>query len=258
MAVTFPGESAEYRAARNKLLAQETELRRAMEKVAAARRALPPGGLVPEDYVFDGLNDNGVPVKLRLSELFAPGKDSLIIYNFMFPRMPDDMRAKPEQGATARLKREDSPCPSCTAFLDSLDRAAAHLEAAGFNFVVVARTSLDRLLDYGKEREWKNLRLISAANNDFKRDYHSETAEGVQLPILSVFHRDGSGIRHFWSSELLFEKPDPGQDPRHTGTVDLIWNMMDLTPEGRPSTWEEQVQYACCAGEKPARTSDAA
>jgi predicted dithiol-disulfide oxidoreductase (DUF899 family) len=38
MAIAFPGESAEYRAARNRLLEQEIELRRAMEAVAAARR----------------------------------------------------------------------------------------------------------------------------------------------------------------------------------------------------------------------------
>src|SRR5437868_325869 len=52
MQIRFPGESAEYRAARDRLLEREIELRRAMEAAAAARRALPPGGAVPEDYVF--------------------------------------------------------------------------------------------------------------------------------------------------------------------------------------------------------------
>ena len=52
MAVAFPGESAEYRAARNRLLEQKIELHRAMETVAAARRRLPPGGIVPQDHVF--------------------------------------------------------------------------------------------------------------------------------------------------------------------------------------------------------------
>ena len=47
MSTTFPGESAEYRAARDRLLEQEIELRRAMEAVAAARRKLPPGGACP-------------------------------------------------------------------------------------------------------------------------------------------------------------------------------------------------------------------
>ena len=52
MTIAFPGESAEYRAARDRLLEQEIELRRAMEAVAVARRRLPPGGVVPEDTFF--------------------------------------------------------------------------------------------------------------------------------------------------------------------------------------------------------------
>src|SRR3712207_3687891 len=78
---TFPGETAEYRAARNRLLEQESELRRAMEAVAAARRELPPGGLVPEDYVFEGLDSDGNATDVRLTELFGPGRDSLIVYS---------------------------------------------------------------------------------------------------------------------------------------------------------------------------------
>src|SRR6266508_5043322 len=99
--VTFPGESAEYRAARDRLLAQEIELRRAMEAVAAARRDLPPGGVVPEDYVFQGVGADGGPTDVKLSELFAPGKDSLVIYSFMFPRDPGDKRPGPPSGQTA-------------------------------------------------------------------------------------------------------------------------------------------------------------
>ncbi|HET6754286.1 MAG TPA: DUF899 family protein [Jiangellaceae bacterium] len=74
MSMTFPGESAEYRAARDHLLQREIELRRAMEKVAEARRGLPPGAVVPEDYVFQGAGADGAPTEVRLSELFAPGR----------------------------------------------------------------------------------------------------------------------------------------------------------------------------------------
>ena len=88
MSITFPGESAEYRAAHDRLLDTEVELRRAMEAVAAARREPPPGGPVPEDYVFRGMGVDGDLADLRLSELFAPGKDSLVIYSFMFPAIP--------------------------------------------------------------------------------------------------------------------------------------------------------------------------
>jgi predicted dithiol-disulfide oxidoreductase (DUF899 family) len=64
---------------------------------------LPPGGLVPEDYVFDGLGADGARAKVKLSELFASGKDGLVIYNFMFPRHPEDHRPGPSEGATAQL-----------------------------------------------------------------------------------------------------------------------------------------------------------
>src|SRR6266536_2197827 len=103
MSVAFPGESAEYREARNQLLGQEIELRRAMEAVAAARRKLPPGGAVPEDYIFKGTSADAAPADVRLSELFAPGKDSLVVYSFMFPRDPGDLRPGPEAGRTALL-----------------------------------------------------------------------------------------------------------------------------------------------------------
>src|SRR3954470_13809457 len=98
MTIAFPGESAEYRAARDRLLEREVELRRAMEAVAAARRELPPGGVVPEDYVFQGAGADGNPTDVRLSELFTPGKDSLVVYSFMFPRDPADERPGPKTG----------------------------------------------------------------------------------------------------------------------------------------------------------------
>src|SRR3954467_406105 len=127
MTITFPGESAEYRSARDRLLEQEIELRRAVEAVAEARRPLPPGGVVPEDYVFQGAGPDGAPRDVRLSELFAPGKDSLVVYSFMFPRDPGDDRPGPASGDSALLLLVESPCPSCTAMLDQLDGAAEHV-----------------------------------------------------------------------------------------------------------------------------------
>jgi predicted dithiol-disulfide oxidoreductase (DUF899 family) len=153
MAMHFPNESAEYRAARDRLLGKEIELRRQMEAVAAERRRLPPGGALEEDYVFDGLGADGRPARIRFSELFAPGRDTLIAYHMMFPRYPTDTRAKPTTGATAGLPREETPCPSCTALVDQFDGAARHLEAAGFNFVVIAKTPLERLLAFARDRE---------------------------------------------------------------------------------------------------------
>ncbi len=245
--ITFPNESAKYRTAREKLLRKEIELRRVMEEVAEARRALPPGGLIRQDYEFDGLGAEGRPATIKLSELFAPGKDSLILYNMMFPRHPQEKREVATSGGTAKLARQDQPCPSCTALLDQFDGAVGHLQAAGFNFAVVGKTALENLLTLGRDRGWRNMRLVSSAGNSFKRDYNAEGADGAQIPLLSVFHRDADGIRHFWSSELDFAPTESGQDPRGIGTCETLWNLMDFTPEGRPN-WHEQLQYgeACC------------
>jgi predicted dithiol-disulfide oxidoreductase (DUF899 family) len=242
MGVAFPGESPEYRSARERLLEREIELRRAMEDVAAARRQLPPGGLVPEDYVFQGAGGGGAPADVRLSELFAPGRDSLAIYNFMFPRDPSDRRPGPSTGETALLPPEESPCPSCVALLDQLDGTAEHA-APLVNFAVVAKAPLERVLAFAEERGWRRLRLLSSAANSYNRDYLGETAEGHQRPMLNVFHRDGETIRHFWGSELFYAPADPGQDPRHVGTLEPVWNLLDLTPEGRPPDWDEQLAY---------------
>jgi predicted dithiol-disulfide oxidoreductase (DUF899 family) len=243
MAIAFPGESAEYRAARDRLLEQEIELRRAMEAVAVARRELPPGGAVPEDYVFAGAGAGGAPADVRLSELFAPGRDSLVIYSFMFPRDPDDDRPGPAGGRTALLPLAEGPCPSCVGFLDQLDGAAEHA-GQHLNLAVVAKAPLSRVLDFAEERGWRQLRLLSSAANTYNRDYLAETPEGTQRPMLTVFHRDGDEVRHAWSSELFYAPWDPGQDPRHVGTLEPLWNLFDLTPEGRPADWDEQLSYS--------------
>jgi predicted dithiol-disulfide oxidoreductase (DUF899 family) len=242
MSVTFPGESAEYRAARDRLLEQEIELRRAMEAVAAARRDLPPGGAVPEDYVFQGVGPDRTPAEVRLSELFAPGRDSLVIYDFMFPRSYGGERPGPSGGQTALLPLEEGPCPSCVALLDQLDGAVAHASQQ-INFAVVAKAPLPRILTFAEERGWRYLRLLSSAGNTYKSDYLGETADGSQIPMLNVFHRDGPTMRHFWGAELTFAPMDPGQDHRSVGTLEPLWNLFDLTREGRPADWDEQIDY---------------
>src|SRR5947208_2256391 len=239
----YPGESVEYRAARDRLLEQEVELRRNMEAVAQARRGLPPGGVVPEDYVFRGIGADGASTDVRLSELFAPGRDSLVIYSFMFPRDPGDERPGPQAGQTARLPLAEGPCPSCVALLDQLEGAAEHADLH-LNLAVVAKAPLPRILDFAEERGWRRLRLVSSGANTYNRDYLAETAEGHQRPMLNVFHRDGETIRHFWGSELFYAPSDAGQDPRHVGTLEPVWNLFDLTPEGRPTDWDEQLHYS--------------
>ena len=242
MSVRFPGESAEYRLARDRLLEQEIELRRITERVAAARRALPLGGPVPEDYVFQGRGADGAPADVRLSELFAPGKESLVVYSFMFPRASNDQRAGPGAGQTALLPLADGPCPSCSALLDQLDGAAEHVSQR-VNLAVVAKAPLPRILTFADERGWRRLRLLSSAGNSYNRDYLGE-AEGWQMPMLNVFRRERGAISHFWGSELLYAPTDPGQDPRHVGTIEPLWNLFDLTPDGRGTDWDEQLSYS--------------
>jgi predicted dithiol-disulfide oxidoreductase (DUF899 family) len=242
MGIAFPGESAEYRAARDRLLEQEIQLRRAMEAVAAARRRLPPGGVVPEDYVFQGQWTNGDATEVRLSELLAPGKDSLVIYSMMFPRDPGDERPGPQGGRTALLPLAEGPCPSCTALLDQLDGAAEHVSQR-VNLAAVGKAPLSHILTFAEERGWRRLRLLSSAGSSYNRDYFGETVEGHQRPMLNVFQRDGRTVRHFWGSELLYAPTEPGQDPRHVGTIEPLWNLYDLTPAGRGTAWEEQLSY---------------
>jgi predicted dithiol-disulfide oxidoreductase (DUF899 family) len=220
----FPNESTAYRAARNALLAEEMELRRQVERVAAHRRALPMGGEVREDYVFEG--ESG---RTKLSQLFAPDKETLAIYSFMFG---------PER---------ERPCPGCTHFLDALEGSTRHI-LQRINFVVVAKSPVSRLQAFARERGWRHLRLLSTAGNNYDRDYFGDSTalsaamrdqqefkpgEEWDMPILNVFRRDGGTIRHFWGSELLYVPPEPGQEYRHNDLLDPLWNMLDVTPEGR-------------------------
>ena len=233
--LTIPGESDEYRTARNLLLDEEIALRRQIERVAAQRRALPPGGVVNEDYAFDG---NGGAVKL--SELFTPGKDTLAIYSFMYG---------PER---------ELPCVGCTHFLDGLNGSAQHINQR-MNLAVVAKSPFPRIQALATERHWRWLQLLSTAGNTYDKDYFGDSSglsaavrkqqefkngKEWEMPMLNVFHRDGSLIRHVWATEILYAPAEPGQDYRHIDLLDPMWNMFDLTPEGRGINWYPKLSYA--------------
>jgi predicted dithiol-disulfide oxidoreductase (DUF899 family) len=224
----FPGESTEYRAARDRLLEAEVELKRHTEAVAAMRRELPPGGVVPQDYVFG--QDDG---EVRLSELFGSEHDTLVIYSFMY-------------GPEA-----ERPCPSCTSILDSLDGAARHLPQR-VALAVVAKSPSPRIRAFALERGWRHLRLLSSARNDYNRDYQAETSDGSQMPILNVFTRRGGEVRHFWATELLHVPLDAGQEPRHVDFIWPIWNVLDATPAGRGTDWTPRLEYERTPSTAPA------
>ena len=228
--IRFPGESSDYRRERNELLEAEGELRASIERVAARRRALPPGGHVPDDYLFEDSAEGGGEV--RFSQLFAPGRDTLVIYGFMFPRYSGDTRPAVGGGEMARLPLAETPCPSCTSILDGLDGAARWLDE-DLNLAVVAKSAPERIRTFAGERGWRHLRLLSSRNNTYNRDYNAESADGEQAPILNVFVRDGDEIRHSWASELFYAPRDDGTGPRHVDSIWPIWNVLDLTPSGR-------------------------
>src|ERR1700751_2766555 len=227
--IRFPGESEEHRRERNRLLEAEAGLRRAIEQAAGQRRSLARGGVARGDYCFEQASDGR---EVRFSELFEVGKDTLVIYSFMFPRYSGDTRPGPAEGQTAKLPLAETPCASCTSILDSMDGPAPHLDRV-INLVVVAKSDPERIRNFARERGWTHLRLLSSQGNSYNRDYHAETPEGEQMPILSAFVRDGGQFRHTWSSELMYAPRDEGMEARHVDSIWPIWNVLDVTAEGR-------------------------
>jgi predicted dithiol-disulfide oxidoreductase (DUF899 family) len=219
LGLNYPNESREYRKAREALLAEEIELRRHIERVAEMRRALPPGGEIPENYRFE--SESG-PVSL--SDMFGK-HDTLVVYNFMYgPKM-------------------EKPCPMCTSLLAAWDGEASDVEQH-VSFAMVAKSPIERLKAYKKERGFRHLKMYSSAGNTFNRDYHADGPNGEDFPALNVFTRRDGKIRHFWGGEMTMKTADPGQDPRGAPDLMPLWTILDLTPDGRGKDWYPKLSYA--------------
>jgi len=226
--LSFPNESPAYRDARAALLEAEIDLRRRIEAVAAQRRALPPGGVVPEDYAFERIGAHQRPETVRLSELFG-GHPSLILYSFMFG---------PER---------DGPCPGCTHMLDAIDGSARHVGQRA-PLYIVAKSPVARLEAWAKDRRWPHLRFLSDASGRYSADYFGDTSrlspakraergmgegENWDETIFNIFARTDGTVRHHWASEMAFAPEDPGEHHRAGDLVDPLWGLLDMTPEGR-------------------------
>jgi predicted dithiol-disulfide oxidoreductase (DUF899 family) len=226
--VSFPNESAEYRKARNSLLEAEIALRKHNEAVAAQRRALPPGGEVPQDYVFERIGAHGRPEKVAMSKLFGR-HDTLILYSFMYG---------PEK---------DTPCSMCAQLLDSIDGGARHV-AQRASLYIVAKSPLARLVAWAQRSGWQHLQLLSTAGNSYDADYFGDTSklpaavrelrgvkpgENWDETMFNVFRRDGSTVRHFWGSELTWGPTEPGLHHRSGDATSPLFGLLDMTPEGR-------------------------
>ncbi|AZG15930.1 DUF899 family protein [Cupriavidus pauculus] len=213
--VHFPNESDAYRQARNALLAEEIELRRHIERVAAMRRALPPGGEVTKTYRFTG--ENG-PV--TLADLFGD-KDTLVVYSYMFG------------------PQREKPCPMCTSLMASWEGKVPDIEQR-VALAMVARSPIDRLKAAKAARGWTQLKVYADTDGDFTRDYVS--AEDADMPAYTVFTRRDGKLRHFYSVEMSSEMADPGEDPRSAPDPDPLWTLLDTTPEGR-GNWYPKLEY---------------
>ncbi len=206
-----------YETKREELREAELELMRQRERVAALRRGLPAVTAV-DDYVFV---DAETGDDVRLSELFsAPGR-SLILYHYMYGKAQTD------------------PCPMCSMWIDGYNAIAHHVRQRA-DFVVLAAADVDQLRDVAKRRGWDNIRLLSAGESTFKKDFMSEEDNGEQIERVSVFKRDDDGtVWHFYSSgaELAPEVRERGID-----LLSPVWNLFDLTPEGR-GDWYPSLYY---------------
>jgi predicted dithiol-disulfide oxidoreductase (DUF899 family) len=216
-----PNDSAAYRKARTALLAEEIELRRHIERVAAQRRALPPGGEVPEGYAFT--DEAGETV--TLSDMFGDS-DTLVTYTWMYG---------PER---------ERPCPMCTSLLSALDGEANDI-AQRVPLAIIGKSPIERQLAFKTERGWRDLKFYSTNGSGFTRDYRGEGPDGEDWAAFNVFKRDADGtVRLFWAGELGDGTQDPGQDPRGAPDPMPIWNILDMTPEGRGEDWHPKLDYA--------------
>lgn len=211
-----PNESAEYRVARNELLVEEIELRRHLERVASHRRALPPGGEIPQDFQL--ASETGA---IRFSSFFGD-KDTLVIYSMMYG------------------PQRKEPCPMCTSFLTAWNGVAFNLRHR-VAIAVTARSSIERLIDYKNRRGFTNLPFISDGPGEYTRTYVN--LEDADVPGFSVFSRRDGIMRHFYSAEMSGTMADFGQDPRGAPDLDPLWLMLDFTPEGRGKDWHPKLAY---------------
>lgn len=101
------------------------------------------------------------------------------------------------------------------------------------SLAIVARSPIERLIAFKRERGWQALGLYSDLNDVYSRDFHGLLPDGSEIPAFNVFTRRDGTIRHFWSGEMTSDSADPGQDPRGAPDLAPLWNVLDMTPEGR-------------------------
>ena len=123
-----------------------------------------------------------------------------------------------------------------------LNGAVRHISQR-VNFVVIARSPIERLAAFKAQHGWQNLRMLSSGTNTFNSDYFALAPDGMENPMLKLFQLKRGVVHHCWGSEMFYAPTDPDQNPRHAGTLDLLWNVFDLTPGGRGTDWSPKLSY---------------
>jgi predicted dithiol-disulfide oxidoreductase (DUF899 family) len=130
----------------------------------------------------------------------------------------------------------------CTSFLSALDGEMADI-LQRVAFAVIARSPVERLTAFKRERGWRHLRLYSSGGNTFNRDYADEDPDSGDNAGFNVFVRSNGIVRHFWGDEMGPETADPGQDPRGAPDAMPLWTVLDMTPGGRGTDWYPKLEY---------------
>jgi predicted dithiol-disulfide oxidoreductase (DUF899 family) len=170
------GTQEEFDTAREELLAEEKELTRRGDELAAKRRALPR---VPIEKEYELETADGTK---SLADLFD-GRSQLLVYHFMF-------------GPTYA-----AGCPTCSSMADGLDGLLPHLHARDLTLAFVSTGPIEKLQAY-KERMGWSIPWASSANSGFSFDMGAslrveETREQMppesELPPIAAHNAKASG-----------------------------------------------------------------
>lgn len=214
----FPGESDDYARERTKLLAEEIEFRRHMTRLSEQRQALPPGPVIEKDYRFR--DDAGAEV--GLIDLFG-AHDTLIAYFWMYG------------------PQRERPCPMCTNWLGSVNGNAADVKQRA-SLKILGRSPVERQKAFAVERGWRDLDFVQTVD-DYAADIGVLMPNGDEYAAITVYQKDGGKVRLFYAAEMPDGAADPGQDPRTAPDIASLWNLLDLTPEGRGADWYPKLSY---------------
>jgi predicted dithiol-disulfide oxidoreductase (DUF899 family) len=189
----------EWAAAREQLLAQEKELTRARDALAAKRRRMPRMA-VEKSYRFDGPNGPA-----GLLDLFE-GRRQLVVYRFFFE---PGVAGWPERG-----------CGGCSFLADQVAHLA-HLNARDTTLAFVSRAGQPEIERWkarmGWDMPWYTL------TDDFDADFGVAEWHGT-----NAFVRDGDQVFRTYFV-----------DNRGDEAMGSTWSYLDITALGRQEQWED-------------------